>query len=181
MAKITDTQTLILSAAAQRADHIALPLPKGLHGAVAKMVVTKMIANGRLAEVEASSSRGDPLWRETGDRQGTTLMATVAGMVAIGVQPLPSQTTAAAHKHSSVAPVQERPTQRAGTKQAILIAMLGSPEGATIAEINAVLSWQSHTVRGVISGTLRKKLGLTVASENVVGRGTVYRTGCRPR
>ena len=37
MPKLTDTQTIILSAGAQRPDNIALPLPKGLHGAAAKM------------------------------------------------------------------------------------------------------------------------------------------------
>jgi len=46
MTKLTDTQTIILSAGAQRPENIALPLPKGLHGAAAKMAVTKMIAHG---------------------------------------------------------------------------------------------------------------------------------------
>ena len=36
MTKLTETQTIILSAGAQRPDNIALPLPKGLAGAAAK-------------------------------------------------------------------------------------------------------------------------------------------------
>jgi hypothetical protein len=43
MTKLTGTQTLILSAGAQRPESIALPLPKGLAGAAAKMAVYKMI------------------------------------------------------------------------------------------------------------------------------------------
>ena len=43
MTKLTETQTIILSAGAKRPDNIAMPLPKGLAGAAAKMAVTKMI------------------------------------------------------------------------------------------------------------------------------------------
>ena len=42
MTKLTETQTLILNAAVQRPENIALPLPKGLAGAAAKMAVTKI-------------------------------------------------------------------------------------------------------------------------------------------
>mgnify|MGYP006174149281 CR=1 FL=1 len=48
MTKLTETQTIILSAGAQRPENIALPLPKGLAGAAAKMAVTKMIEHGWL-------------------------------------------------------------------------------------------------------------------------------------
>ena len=36
------------------------------------------------------------------------------------------------------------------------------PKGATVEEIAAVTGWQHHTIRGAISGALKKKLGLTV-------------------
>ena len=45
----------------------------------------------------------------------------------------------------------------------------------TIAEAVVATGWQSHSVRGAMSGTLRKKLGLTITSEAVDGRGRVYR------
>ena len=61
------------------------------------------------------------------------------------------------------------------TKQALLIAQLRRKEGATIAVLTKATGWQSHSVRGAISGTLKKKLGLTVSSEKVEGRGRVYR------
>ncbi len=61
------------------------------------------------------------------------------------------------------------------TKQATLIAMLRAPDGATIEEIMAATGWRSHTVRGAMSGALKKKLGLEVNSEKVEDRGRVYR------
>ncbi len=69
---------------------------------------------------------------------------------------------------------------RRGTKQAILIEMLRRPNGATIQQMSAKTGWQAHSVRGAISGTLKKKLGLPVTSETVEGSGRVYRiTGGR--
>src|SRR6516225_8000173 len=60
------------------------------------------------------------------------------------------------------------------SKQDGVIAMLRRPEGATIEEVASATGWQRHTVRGVFSGTLKKKLGLTVASAKEE-RGRVYR------
>lgn len=64
---------------------------------------------------------------------------------------------------------------REGKKQAMLIAMLRAEGGAAIAEIVAATGWQSHTVRGAMSGALKKELGLEVTSEKGEGRGRVYR------
>src|SRR5215831_4316834 len=60
------------------------------------------------------------------------------------------------------------------SKQDEVIAMLRRPEGATIDEVAIATGWQRHTVRGVFSGTLKKKLGLTIASAKEE-RGRVYR------
>lgn len=172
MTKLTETQSIILSAGAQRPENIALPLPKGLAGAAAKMVVGKMIERGWLQEVDANLSRGEPLWRETGDGNGTTLVATGAGLAAIGIEPddAPLTDTATPPKAAPKAR-----TPREGTKQTTLIAMLRAPEGATIEEMMVATNWQSHTVRGATAGALKKKLGLEVTSEKVEGRGRVYR------
>ena len=175
MTKLTETQTIILTAGAQRPDNIALPLPKGLAGAAAKMAVTKMIDRGWLQEVDANLRRGEPLWRETGDGHGTTLVVTDAGLLAIGIEPVVVKAVAAIREHAAKAPAPNPPTQRAGTKQAQIIAMLQRPEGASVAEMVEATTWQSHTVRGAISGALKKKLGLPITAEKVEGRGTVYK------
>jgi len=60
------------------------------------------------------------------------------------------------------------------SKQGEVIAMLRRPEGATVDEVASAMGWQRHTVRGLFSGTLKKKLGLTLASAKEE-RGRVYR------
>ena len=60
------------------------------------------------------------------------------------------------------------------SKQDEVIAMLRRPGGATVDEVASATGWQRHTVRGVFSGTLKKKLGLTIASAKEE-RGRVYR------
>ena len=55
-------------------------------------------------------------------------------------------------------------TARNGSKKAEILALLRRPQGATLAEIMAATGWQAHSVRGFISGSLGKKMGLSVAS-----------------
>ena len=159
MSKLTETQTLILSRASQQDDRIALPLPDRLRGGAANKVIVPLIQKGFLDEVEADIRKGEPTWRKTGDGHGITLVITGAGLEAIGVE---------------IEAPQPKPKMRTGTKQALLIEMLQAPDGATIAEITKGTGWQPHTVRGAMSGALKKRLGLKVTSEKVEGRGRVY-------
>ena len=53
---------------------------------------------------------------------------------------------------------------RTGTKNAQVIAMLQDLTGATLASIMAATAWQQHSVRGFLSGTIGKKMGLTITS-----------------
>ena len=168
MTKLTDTQAIILSAASQRDGYLALPLPDSLRGGAATKVVSAMLAKGFLEEVDADMRNGEPVWRETGDGHGVTLIATDTGLAAIGIEP----DSAEVKPTEDSAPKTRTP--REGTKQATLIAMLRAPDGATIGEIMTATGWQSHTVRGAMSGALKKKLGLDVTSEKVEGRGRVY-------
>ena len=46
-----------------------------------------------------------------------------------------------------------------------IITMMRRPKGAGIKELTRATAWQAHSVRGAISGTLRKKQGLNVVSE----------------
>jgi hypothetical protein len=67
-----------------------------------------------------------------------------------------------------------QPDPKRPSKQDVVVAMLRQPEGATVDEVASVTGWQRHTVRGVFSGTLKKKLGLILASAKEE-RGRVYR------
>jgi hypothetical protein len=75
--------------------------------------------------------------------------------------------------------------QRAPAKQAAkptsklgrLEATLRRPDGATIEQLSKALDWQGHSVRGAMSGALKKKQGLSVASEKREDGTRVYRIG----
>jgi hypothetical protein len=56
------------------------------------------------------------------------------------------------------------PTARDGSKKAIVLDMLKRPDGATLSDIMSATAWQAHSVRSFISGSLGKKMGLTVES-----------------
>lgn len=68
------------------------------------------------------------------------------------------------------------PRSRSGDSKADrVIAMLKEPDGASVDEIASAMGWQRHTCRGLISGTIKKKLGLNVVAEKSAARGNVYR------
>ena len=60
------------------------------------------------------------------------------------------------------------------TKIDILIALLKRPEGAQMADMQTATGWQAHSVRGAISGTLKKKMNLVIGIE-WTEKGRVYR------
>jgi hypothetical protein len=196
MSRLSDTQIIILSAAAQRPDGNVLPLPGSLRGGAAGKVVTALLSRGLIREQVIDSSRtADPalntVWRNLEDGRGVLLFTTGAGLEALGLGEA-TPTAGATGAGSGDAPEDSEepeappaaPTAarmgkvREGTKQAALIGMLRRTEGATIAEIVAATGWQPHTVRGAFAGALKKRLGLAVASEKVEGRGRVYRIDC---
>jgi len=64
---------------------------------------------------------------------------------------------------------------KAETKLQIVIELLKRPEGATVVEIMKATEWQKHTVRGCISGALKKKHGYEIVSEKPNDGDRVYK------
>jgi len=56
-----------------------------------------------------------------------------------------------------------------------VLALLRRKEGATTADIAKVADWQNHTIRGFISGTLTKKVGLEIESAKNDSGARTYR------
>ena len=227
MTKLSDTQLVILGAAAQRPNLSVLPLPDSLKlkgGALAKVMdalrnrgmIRVIGADGGPQRVVLTSEGMAALGLEADDdaTTGAPVAArapTPADSDAQAVE-APAPTTeadsaatlpktkpakrkgkakaakaapATSEPEVAPAPPTGKPTPRAGTKQALMIDMLKRPEGATVEQIAAATGWQHHTIRGAISGALKKKLGLTVEAirtrevgpnkTGAKGSSTVYR------
>ena len=69
----------------------------------------------------------------------------------------------------------EAKVPRQGSKTAEVVELLRRKQGATLAEIMKATGWQPHSVRGFISGTITKKLGLTVESSRSESKERTYR------
>ena len=165
MTDLTDTQSLILGTACARASGLIFPVTANLKGGAVGNICKSLLKRGLIEEIPAADPDTD--WRH-GEAGSLTLRATPLAYSALG---LGTAEGAAPARQPDPTP----PTQRNGTKQAQLIAMLRAPEGATIEEIVTATGWLSHTVRGSMSGALKKKFGLTITSEKVDGRGRVYK------
>jgi hypothetical protein len=87
--------------------------------------------------------------------------------------PKPTLTAASKTKRSTAsshtAKTPSMPHVRDGSKLAEMIALLRRREGATIDQMAKATGWQTHSVRGAMSGALKKKLGLIVTSSKADG------------
>ena len=165
MTHLTDPQSIILSSACAREGGMVFPVTASLKGGAVGNVCKSLLKRGLIEEIAAADP--DTVWRH--DEAGPlTLRATPLAYSVLGIGDANDTETA---QQQDLTP----PTQRKGTKQEALIAMLRAEGGATIDEIVTATGWQPHTSRGVISGVLKKKLGLTITSEKVDGRGRCYK------
>ena len=195
-AKLSDTQLVVLSAAAQRANGSLLPLPESLaaKGAALNRIMIETLCKRKLAE-ERRTINGAPEWRRDEERRPIGLFITNAGLLALGVadseKSKPSQAAASMPRQCKTAAAKPRrkaskassikPKGRAApsqSKQDLVIQMLRRQSGVSIEDIVAKTGWQPHSVRGFFSGVVRKKLKLPLVSD--VGKDGVRRYHIAP-
>lgn len=178
MTKLTDKHIIILSAASQREDRLVV-LPENLKGGAAKAVVIKLLTQGLVREIRVKGDQ--PHWTTNDTGHPIGLKITKAGLAAIAVE---SDATDAESEHDTAAPskggamegpVQEGGAPRAGTKQALVVSLLGRDQGATLKDLVEATGWLPHTTRAALTG-LRKK-GYTVGKTRTEDGITVYQLG----
>lgn len=167
MAKLNDTQLMILSAASRRRDFSAYPLPKTVKAGDGPKLLKKLLTLNMLEEAEAVDDA--PVWREHEDGYKLTLVLADAGFKALGLAREEQASEKTKPKAAS------KTVSKQSNKQERLVAMLRSGKGTTIEELCHEFGWQPHSARAIISVTVRRKLGLTVTSEKVAARGRVYK------
>ncbi len=193
--KFTDTQLVLMSAAAQREDRCLVASPT-LKGGAGLKVASKLISTGLVKEVKAKS--GDPIWRRDEESAATyALKLTAAGAKAIAVddaaepEDVGEKSDAVTNRDQAATPPQlvakdARPAEgmerapagpsapRSGSKLAGVIALLERDHGATIEELIAATGWLAHTTRAAL--TALRKRGYAVAIDRSDDkRGSFYR------
>ena len=140
MTTLTKIQDEILRAAAEGGADGMITIPK------AAKTVAALVAKGLV------TATGIP-------EGGASVYITEAGYAALG------QERPADDDQPPI--VVEAPSPKG--KIALLVSLLRSDEGATVEAMMAATGWQAHSVRGAMSGSVKKALGLTVASEKIEG------------
>jgi hypothetical protein len=166
-AKLTDTQTSILKTAANRRDGNIEPLPPNVRGGARAKLIDGLLARGLITDAEGGRRLTDNGYAAVGKRRSVTKGTQNAGAPdAIAKR----DTIDSLHKLEATSR-----TIRPGTKLAAIIDAMRNPGGATIAQMMAGTGWQAHTVRGAISGMVRKRLGHEVTTEKGADGQRTYR------
>ena len=195
--KLTDTQLVMLSAAAQRDDRCLVPAPK-LKGAAAQKIAGKLMAAGLVKEIKAMA--GAPVWRrddDAGISYGLKLTAAGAKAIAIDESAVPGhvddqgdsgedveQTNPSLQLEHSASDLSRDATNktalrhpsapRGGTKLAQVVELLQRDRGATINELMGATGWLPHTSRAALTG-LRKRGFAVALDRSDKERGSIYR------
>ena len=154
--KLSPAQSLLLRTAARRPDGRVIP-PDTLRGGARVKVLTSLLQRGWIEPADDGHVMTDP------------------GYAAIGQQrPVPPDDVQPMDATDDFQLLEGIPI-RPGTKLAALVRSLRRPQGATSLQLMLATGWQPHSVRGAISGMLRKKLGLNVVLAHNDSGERVYR------
>jgi hypothetical protein len=180
--KLTDTQRIVLSGAAQRDDGAAT-LPERMTEKVAQKLSATLIAKGLFREVRAKAET--PVWRRNEAGRACALIVTKLGRAVIkggddrqgegrAADTLTTSAVASADPSQTAASSRSEGTiPRQGSKLAGVMALLGRKQGVAIEELTSVTGWLPHTTRAALTG-LRKR-GYAIERSRSEQGGSVYR------
>ena len=143
MPKLNDTQSILLSSAAQRDSGSIYPLAKTITTGARVSAAVAALLNAGFAE-ERETADMTLAYRRDGDLS-FGVFATSGGLAAIGIK-------AEAEAESAVA----QPAPPRVNKRDSVVTLLARTEGATMAELITATGWLPHTTRAALTG-LRKK------------------------
>ena len=194
--KLTDTQLVMLSTAAQRNDHCLVAAPN-VKAAAAQKIAGKLIASGLVKEIKAKP--GAPVWRRDDEAgQSYALKLTAVGAKAIAIDESaeaayvgdegnsredveqagscsqrPSAPDPSSAGANATAPA--RPSApRGGTKLAEVVELLQRDRGATIDQLIDATGWLPHTTRAALTGLRKRGFALAIDRSDKE-RGSIYR------
>src|SRR5271155_1976216 len=177
MAKLTDTQLIVLSTAAARDDGAGV-VPDRMNRAAVAKVGSSLVGRKLMREVRAKP--GTPVWRQDETGRSFSLIITRAGRDAIGVEnasETDQQVESNAGEKKIVDDKLSNSTPRSGSKQALVVAMLAG--GATLDALIEATGWLPHTTRAALTG-LRKR-GYLLERIRGEGKRSAYRIAPDPK
>lgn len=160
--QLTATQTTVLNNAADHPDGNIEPLPTNLRGGARTKVIEGLLSRGLVA------------------CDGNAYRLTDTGYAAIGGM-MPTPEISADPELETLVAAREAEWQgaprrtRKNSKQATVISLLNQPDGVTLRQLMESTGWQAHSIRGAISGMVKKRLCYNVLSEKRPDGERVYR------
>ena len=167
--QLTPAQQAILAHAIHHAHGKVDWFPDNIKGAARSKVLEGLANRWLILAVEDE-------WWVTDDgyqAMGCTPPALPPKTAEAPTEPEEATTTAETENAAPSAPTVRK--MREKTKQATLVDMLKSENGATLQEMIDATGWRAHSIRGFLAGTLKQKLGLTVVSDKIGKADRVYR------
>jgi hypothetical protein len=189
--KLTDTQVVMLSVAAQRDDR-CLVAPQNLRGGAAQKVAAKLIGAGLAKKITAKP--GAPVWRQDEQTaQSFALKLTAAGVRSVAIEDRSasddtrdggggrvrvatpgSEIVERAIAEVSAAGARSLSAPRGGTKLARVLELLQRDCGATLEELTTATAWLPHTTRAALTGLRKRGCSVTIDRSDKE-RGSTYR------
>lgn len=156
---LTDNQKSIVLHAANETSGEVRWFPEHIHGGAQQKILQSLATKALIAQDGDTWCLTDRCYQELALPKPMQLDAEIAD-IPVFVKPTSSESG-------------NKPARQ--TKQQIMIDLLSRSEGASIPELMDATGWQQHTVRGALSGTLKKRLGLKIESIKASGSDRTYR------